>query len=103
MARACDEPASAPSMRISPSLISSRPEAIFRKVDLPLPLWPTSATSWPCGTRRSSGLSATRSEYSLAAPSTSSSTGLLSLLGTRSHLHLGRPPLGDVVSHPHPG
>ena len=45
-----EEPAGSPSTVISPSLSSRRPATRARKVDLPEPLCPTSATDWPRGT-----------------------------------------------------
>src|SRR5689334_5910267 len=113
-ARASSVPAGSPSTSSVPSLSSRRPAVRRRNVDLPEPLWPTSAMSSPAAIVRSSGCSATRSPYAFDAPSarrTASGPGLAFLLtialflarsgrGLRKRLlHLGPPPLVHVVAH----
>src|SRR5436305_9766211 len=105
-ARAGDDPAGSPAISIDPSVSSSVPAARRRNVDLPEPLWPTSATTSPRSIVRSSGASATRSPYDLVTPLVTSIPSGIDGLGfaTRRHrrVHLAAPPRVDLVALAHP-
>src|SRR5947208_1310527 len=105
-ARAGEAPAAAPAISIDPSVNSSVPAASRRNVDLPEPLWPTSATSSPRPIARSSGASATRSPYAFVAPSVTSMGSAIGDLGfaARRHrrVHLPPPPHVDLLALAHP-
>ena len=76
-----------------------------RNVDLPEPLWPMSATSWPAGTARSSGSRAVSSPYALLARSATriaSAIGLAPVRRREGAFHLALPPLTDALPEAHP-
>src|SRR5471032_903257 len=60
-----------PAMRISPRSIGYAPASIFISVDLPAPLWPSTATTSPASSARSTSLTACTPPKALCMPTMS--------------------------------
>ncbi len=59
-----------PSTTTSPRLGVTRPKIARKVLDLPQPLWPTSATTSPGATRTCTSVTTTRRPYATSSPAT---------------------------------